>query len=54
MPDTRHARPQAQDSAATAVHATFNQGLALHQQGKLRVDGDVRFAHKLAILKGLA
>ncbi len=35
MPDTRHARPQAQDSAATAVHATFNQGLALHQQGKL-------------------
>jgi tetratricopeptide (TPR) repeat protein len=35
MPETRHARPQAQDSAATAVHATFNQGLALHQQGKL-------------------
>ena len=35
MPDTRHARPQAQTPAAMAVHATFNQGLALHQQGKL-------------------
>src|SRR5580693_4136921 len=33
MPDTRHARPQA--PAATAVHAKFNQGLALHQQGKV-------------------
>src|SRR5580693_851618 len=33
MPETRHARPQA--PAATAVHAKFNQGLALHQQGKV-------------------
>src|SRR5580704_5324713 len=35
MPDTRHARLQAQDTAAVAVHAKFNQALALHQQGKL-------------------
>jgi len=33
MPETRHARPQA--PAAMALHAKFNQGLALHQQGKL-------------------
>jgi tetratricopeptide (TPR) repeat protein len=33
MPETRHARPQ--PPAATAVHAKFNQGLALHQQGKV-------------------
>ncbi|HXA99055.1 MAG TPA: tetratricopeptide repeat-containing glycosyltransferase family protein [Steroidobacteraceae bacterium] len=33
MPDTRHGRPQA--PAATVVHAKFDQGLALHQQGKL-------------------
>src|SRR5580693_7277750 len=43
MPDTRHARPQA--PAAMAVHAKFNQGLALHQQGKLadaaRIYGEV-------------
>src|ERR1700685_1966048 len=35
MPNTRHARPQAQNPAATALHAKFNQALALHQQGKL-------------------
>jgi len=35
MPDTRHARPQAQNPAAIALHAKFDQGLALHQQGKL-------------------
>jgi 3-hydroxyacyl-CoA dehydrogenase/3a,7a,12a-trihydroxy-5b-cholest-24-enoyl-CoA hydratase len=25
----------------------------LHQRGKLRVDGDVRIAHKLGLFKGL-
>src|SRR5580704_16959721 len=45
MPETRHARPQAQDSAAMAVHAKFDQGLALHQQDKLadaaRIYGEI-------------
>jgi tetratricopeptide (TPR) repeat protein len=45
MPETRHARPQTQTAAAMALHAKFNQGLAVHQQGKLadaaRIYGEV-------------
>jgi predicted O-linked N-acetylglucosamine transferase (SPINDLY family) len=35
MPETGDAPPQAQNEAAAALQAKFNQGLALHQQGKL-------------------
>jgi tetratricopeptide (TPR) repeat protein len=35
MAKTRNARPQVESPAATALQASFNQGLALHQQGKL-------------------
>ena len=35
MPNTDDARPQTQNAAAMALQAKFNQGLMLHQQGKL-------------------
>ena len=35
MPEIGDARPQAQKSAAAALQATLNQGMALHRQGKL-------------------
>ena len=35
MSETGDAKPQAQNSAAAALQAKFNQGMALHQQGKL-------------------
>jgi len=52
------------DTAATTTFALTDEDLAalakgddakaLYQHGKLRVDGDVRFAHKLGFLKGLS
>jgi len=35
MPKARYTRPQDQIPAATTLQAKFNQGVALHQQGKL-------------------
>ena len=35
MPETGNAQPHAQKLAAVALQAKFNQGTALHQQGKL-------------------
>jgi tetratricopeptide (TPR) repeat protein len=35
MPETSDAQQQAQNPAAAAMHAKFEQGFALHQQGKL-------------------
>ena len=35
MPETANAQPQAQNAAAMALQAKFNQGQALHQEGKL-------------------
>jgi predicted O-linked N-acetylglucosamine transferase (SPINDLY family) len=45
LPQSRGFRPQAQNSAVVALQAKFNQGVALHQQGKLaeaeRIYGEV-------------
>ena len=35
MPETGDAQPQAQKPDAAALQDKFNQGMALHQQGKL-------------------
>ena len=35
LPQNRGFRPQAQNPAAVALQAKFNQGVALHQQGRL-------------------
>jgi 3-hydroxyacyl-CoA dehydrogenase/3a,7a,12a-trihydroxy-5b-cholest-24-enoyl-CoA hydratase len=54
---------EGKDAAATATFRLADEDLKelvkghlasdLHQRGKLRVDGDVRFAHKLGLFKGL-
>jgi Flp pilus assembly protein TadD len=45
LPKTGGARPQAQNPAAIALQAKFNQGVALHQEGRLaeaeRIYGEV-------------
>ncbi|MEO5729823.1 MAG: SCP2 sterol-binding domain-containing protein [Byssovorax sp.] len=54
---------EGKDASAAATFKIADEDLAelvkghlasdLHQRGKLRVDGDVRIAHKLGLFKGL-
>ncbi len=64
--DCTSATPSVKEGKDAAAKATFrladadlqelvkgNEASDLHQRGKLRIDGDVYFAHKLGLFKGL-